>query len=74
MGEWTLRGVSYKQGCRVGVEASWKSWRVFWSESESELEPVEFCRLRPRPGVVDYVSSKDRLQKTLFVRPRTDAV
>ena len=50
-----------KQGCGVGVETGVGVGRSgpFWPESESELEPVKFCRLRLRPGIAGHHPSTD---------------
>ena len=49
------------QGCGVGVETGVGVGRSrqLWPESESELEPGKFCRLRLRPGVAGYHPSTD---------------
>ena len=49
------------QGCGVGIKAGVGVGRSrpFCSESESELEPARFCRLRLSSGVVGYQPSTD---------------
>ena len=48
-----LATTAYDQGCGVRVETGVGVGRsrLFWPESESELESVKFGRLRLRPGV-----------------------
>ena len=61
-----------KQGCGVGVEAAvgLVRSRPFFLESESELEPVKFCRLRLRSGVAGYQPLTDNDSgRTVIHRP-----
>ena len=53
--------VCVEQGCRIGVETGVGVGRSRWLrlESASELESVEFCRLRVRPGVAGCHPSTD---------------
>ena len=61
---------SSSQGCGVGVETGFgvgRSWPSYL-ESESEQEPVKFCRHRLRP-VVEYHSTDDDFVRTILHRP-----
>ena len=67
-----LRSRALKQGCGVGVTdgVGVGQGRPFCLESESELEPIKFCRFRLRPEVAGYQPSTDNdFGRTVMHRP-----